>query len=90
MKAETLDEPEEVQKENPYLFDCSGPRKVIDYSKPEAVDDDDNLYSFDLDDAMNSFPAGEYSVKGQGEKFMLSKPTQAMTDEEKEMAEALA
>lgn len=34
---------------NPYLYDMSGPKKVIDYSKPEANQDSDdgNLYSFD-------------------------------------------
>jgi hypothetical protein len=53
---------ESDEKYNPYLHDTRGPKKTIDYSKPEANQDDDNdLYSFDLDQTMKS-AFGEYSV----------------------------
>jgi hypothetical protein len=61
-----LEEPapeEGEEKFNPYLYDVSGPKKKIDYSKPEANqgEDDGDLYSFDIDATMKA-AFGEYSI----------------------------
>lgn len=34
---------EEEESYNPYMFDSKGPRKTIDYSKPDADDDQDQV-----------------------------------------------
>ena len=78
---------ESDEKYNPYMYDTRGPKKTIDYSKPEANQDDDNdLYSFDLDATMKS-AFGEYSVQHTNEKFSLA--NNPKTQEEKELASAL-
>lgn len=50
---------------NPFMTDCSGPRKVIDYSKAEGEVDNDDLYSYDLDSQVKAAFGGDgaYSVK---------------------------
>jgi hypothetical protein len=64
--------PEGEEKYNPYMYDTRGPKKAIDYAKPEAnQDEDDNLYSFDIDATMKA-AFGEYSVKNSNEKFSLA------------------
>lgn len=43
---EVKDEAEEggyIESNNPYLYDMSGPKKVIDYSKPDAEQDGEDF-----------------------------------------------
>ena len=48
------------------MFDASGPRKVIDYSKPEGYDD-----AYDVADTDDAAVSGQYRMKHQGEKFSI-------------------
>ena len=82
--------------ENPYLFDCKGPKKRIDYAAGDGQDHGD-MESYDLDlalghaaEAIGGDP-GAYSVKYTNEKFRLGAATAAskQTQEEKELMEAL-
>ena len=45
--------------DNPYLYDCSGPKKVIDYSKADDYEDVMQTLSFDMaDEAQAAFASG--------------------------------
>lgn len=56
-------------EDNPYLFATGGPKKKIDYSRPEG-DDGDGFESYDA--AAYDFEAdGSYKVQHKNEKFTL-------------------
>ena len=65
-----------IESNNPYLYDCSGPKKVIDYSKPDVEQDDQDGFEFLDGNAQGLKTAieqdGSYSVNyGNKEKFSI-------------------
>ena len=75
------------------MYEASGPRKKIDYSKPSG-DEEDEVTAYDL--ANQEFNGYEYKVQHKGEKFSLFPKARGreeeikLSQEERELAEALA
>ncbi len=78
-KEETSAKQEEyVTSHNPYLYDSSGPRRQIDYSKPDNYDDSEDQVMYEdyeeekVQGAGTATNAdGSYSVKHENEKFSI-------------------
>ncbi|CDW83714.1 ubiquitin carboxyl-terminal hydrolase family protein [Stylonychia lemnae] len=82
---------DEDYEDNPYLYATGGPKKKIDYTKPEG--DDDGFNSYDAAQYDSQFDGDNYKVKHKNEKFALFPKQQQVilqqTEEEKELAQAL-
>ena len=49
-------------EENPYLYDCSGPKRARVLGLDDGAGGFDGLHDFDVADAMNAMGAGQTSV----------------------------
>lgn len=86
--------PEGIADEyNPYLYDCSGPKKVIDYSKQDDYEEAMEALSFGTyEQAQVAFTQdGGYAVNYNKEKFAIKKQESLSAEdkEAKELEEAL-
>lgn len=83
--------------DNPYLFNSSGPRKKIDYSKLDtSVNNDEDYVMYDETSNEAQFSQNdhhEYKINHKNEKFALYPKGQQeilrQNDEERELSEAL-
>jgi len=53
------------------LYDAAGPKKKIDYSKPNIDDGDFVMYDQDEEEKVQTGEDGSYRVTHQGEKFAI-------------------